>query len=205
MNQTPLLVSTALLLVAGPFAVGKTVITDELTGFLGLKKSVSVTTRPPRPDEVDGVNYHFKSPAEFLALVRAGAFLEYATINGHWYGTLKQFVLDSLANGERLILTLDVQGLKSLRSMEEDIIQHNLMSVYLHAPIETLIRRALKRPGGMADEELGRRVKRAIQIEDPERAHFDLILENLDGSFEQNVKTLQRWFERRIIERDADR
>ncbi len=101
----------ALVVISGPSGAGKTSICDEL-----LKRipnscwSISVTTRPRRGQEVDGVAYHFITPAEFERMVAAGELLEHAEYCGHAYGTPRRPVEECLAAGRVVIMEIDVQG-----------------------------------------------------------------------------------------------
>lgn len=103
-----------LVIVSGPSGVGKSTIMPLVRGRFGerLRMSVSATTRPPRPGEVDGVNYHFLSHDEFQRRLAAGQFLESVEVfgRGHWYGTLMDEVLPSLEKGGWVILEIDVDG-----------------------------------------------------------------------------------------------
>ena len=94
---------TALYVISGPSGVGKGTVCKALLAELGegpnrqLTLSISATTRPMRPGEVDGVNYHFLSQEDFLRRVDNGEFLEYATVYGNYYGTLRSAVQQELA------------------------------------------------------------------------------------------------------------
>ena len=103
-----------LVVVSGPSGVGKsTVVREVIAACEGrLKKSVSATTRPPRPGEVDGGDYHFISDAEFRRRREAGEFLECVEVfgRGHWYGTLWTEVRSSLTAGKWVLLEIDVDG-----------------------------------------------------------------------------------------------
>ena len=103
--------SAKLFVVSGPSGVGKGTLVSLLRNKrpnLGL--TVSATTRPPRPDEVDGIAYYFLSDEEFERRVKAGDFLEWAHVHGHCYGTLKSEVDRLLSTGQSVVLEIDVQG-----------------------------------------------------------------------------------------------
>lgn len=107
----------SLLVISGPSGVGKgTLVKEVLPLFQDLTLSVSMTTRSPRPGEVQGVNYFFVTREEFESLTREGAFLEYAVYNGNYYGTPRPFVLEQLRAGRDVILEIDVQGAAQIRS-----------------------------------------------------------------------------------------
>jgi len=106
-----------LLVLSGPSGVGKDALLSRLLQpnssslwLIGLRKCVTATTRAPRPGEVDGVDYHFWDEATFHAQIEEGAFLEYARVFGHHYGTPHAGVEDCRAAGEDVILKIDVQG-----------------------------------------------------------------------------------------------
>jgi guanylate kinase len=82
--------------------------------------SISATTRAMRPKEVDGVDYHFLDEAEFHRRRAAGDFLESASYNGNYYGTLRQPMLDALEAGKIFILEIEVQGTQQLRDADVD-------------------------------------------------------------------------------------
>jgi len=100
-----------LIVLSGPAGVGKgTVCTALRSRMPELVYSVSATTRSPRPGEVDGVNYFFKSKEEFLSLIERDEMLEYAEYVGNYYGTPRHFVDSTLASGRNVILEIEVQG-----------------------------------------------------------------------------------------------
>lgn len=104
--------------VSAPSGTGKTTACKILREkFPELKFSVSHTTRPPRPNEVDGMCYHFISEAEFKKKVGQGEFLEWAKVHNNYYGTAMETLDSHINNGEDLLLDLDVQGVQSLKKM----------------------------------------------------------------------------------------
>ena len=99
-----------LFVLSGPSGAGKGTICKEIVKSTGVGLSISVTTRSPRGSEVHGKNYLFVSDDEFQTMVDEGAFLEYANIYGHRYGTPKEPVLAQLAAGRDIILEIEMQG-----------------------------------------------------------------------------------------------
>lgn len=127
-----------LLIVSGPSGSGKTTLcrraeADGLTAY-----SISCTTRPPRPGEQDGVDYHFLTPEVFAAKVAAGEFLEHATVHGNSYGTLKADIIDLLQQGKNVVMDIDVQGAASIRACGDSIIRRAYADVYIHVPAAEL-------------------------------------------------------------------
>ncbi len=108
----------SLTVLAGPTAVGKgTVSTYVRDHYPQVWLSVSATTRAPRPGEVDGVHYFFVSNEQFDALERDGQLLEWAVVhNSHRYGTLRSSVEEALAGGRSVLLEIDLQGARQVRS-----------------------------------------------------------------------------------------
>lgn len=102
-----------LIIISGPSGAGKSTVVGQLLVDcpLPLQLSVSATTRPPRPGEVDGTDYQFITPDEFTTLQQQDAFLECKEVFGigHWYGTLRDQVVTSLNQGKWVVLEIDVQ------------------------------------------------------------------------------------------------
>lgn len=105
-----------LVVLSGPSGVGKGTVCRQLLRLRpSLQLSVSLTTRQPRPDEETGRDYEFTTPAGFRKLIAGDAFLEWAVVYGHYYGTLRRTVEENLARGTDLLLEIDVQGALQIR------------------------------------------------------------------------------------------
>ena len=119
-----------MVILSSPSGVGKTTLTKKKIQqkFQNFKISVSHTTRKPRSNEVDGVDYYFVSPKEFQHLIKENKFYEYAKIFGNFYGTLKENV-DKIMLKSDIIFDLDWQGTKQLSKYEN----LNLVKIYLVA------------------------------------------------------------------------
>jgi guanylate kinase len=165
-----------LVVLAGPTAVGKgTVAAYIRTHFPQVWLSVSMTTRHPRPGEVDGVHYFFVDEAEFDRLVDAGEFLEYATVHGRAkYGTPRGPVERALADGRLAMLEIDLQGARQVRSS-----MPGALFAFLAPPSwEELVRRLVGR-GTETSEERDRRLRTARE-ELAAAAEFDVVIVNDD-------------------------
>ena len=106
--------------VSGPSGVGKDAVIQEMRQKLPdfhYAVSVSATTRRPRPGEIDGVHYHFLERERFEQLVEQGEFLEHAVVYGNLYGVPKQRVRSALAQGQSVIIKVDVQGARTIREI----------------------------------------------------------------------------------------
>jgi guanylate kinase len=155
--------------ITGPSGVGKgTLIRGLLERVPELELSVSATTRKPRPGERDGVDYHFLSPEEFEAHVAAGDFLEHASYSGNRYGTLRSEVERRLAEGKPVVLEIEVQGARQVRSAMPEAV-----AVFITPPSREALRaRLIGRGTDTADQvdERMRTAERELEAR-PEFAH----------------------------------
>ena len=144
-----------LFVVSAPSGAGKTTLCDALRQTPDFLYSVSCTTRPPRSDEMEGEDYRFLSEKDFLARVKAGEFLEHARVHEHYYGTLRQPLIDHLKKGVDVLIDIDTQGAVAIRSCSDSFVRESLADVFIMPPnLEELRRRLTKR-----------RTERAAQIE----------------------------------------
>lgn len=128
-----------LFIIAAPSGAGKTSLVGALLRQRDdIAVSVSHTTRPPRPGEVDGDAYHFVAEAEFKALVGQGRFLEHARVFDHYYGTSRDGVRQTLATGKSLILEIDWQGARQVAARQPDCV-----SIFILPPDYATLRRRL--------------------------------------------------------------
>lgn len=147
-----------LVVLAGPTAVGKGTVVRALRDMApDVYVSVSATTRDPRAGEQDGVHYHFLTEDEFISRVDAGEFLEWAVVHGHHrYGTLRGPVVERLAQGESVLLEIDLQGARQVKEAMPDA-----LFVFLAPPSwEELVERLVGR-GTEGEEERERRLATA--------------------------------------------
>jgi guanylate kinase len=164
-----------LVVLAGPSGVGKGTIVERLLGRdLGLWKSISYTSRAPRPDEVDGVDYHFVTRAEFEALRDAGGFLEWFEVFGDLKGTPRAPVAERLAAGDDVLLEIDVQGALKVR----EVFPHALL-VFVKPPSPEELRRRLTERGTESAEALDARLA-AAAVEEAQAGRFDAVVVNHD-------------------------
>jgi guanylate kinase len=159
--------------LSGPSGVGKgTVVTALARRVPHLWVSVSVTTRFPRPGEVDGVNYRFVSDAEFDRMIAAGEFLEYATYGKHRYGTPRQPVEVKLALGVPALLEIDLQGARQVKEVLPDVFR-----VFLTPPSWDELERRLTGRGTESPEIAAARLARA-RLELAASTEFDAVVVN---------------------------
>jgi guanylate kinase len=133
-----------LFVMSSPSGAGKTTLSRKLLAAdNNISMSVSVTTRKPRPGEVDGKDYHFITPAKFDAMVKAGELLEWATVFGNSYGTPKKPVEDALQAGRDVLFDIDWQGTQQLaQAMPEDLVRLFILPPTPDALRQRLINRA---------------------------------------------------------------
>jgi guanylate kinase len=135
-----------LFVVAAPSGAGKTTLCEALRQTPDFIYSVSCTTRPPRPGEIDGEDYYFISEEEFRRRIDAGEFLEYANVHGNYYGTLRSTVIQHLTDGIDVLIDIDIQGVAKIRAFPDTYIQEAIADVFIMPPsLEELRRRLTKR------------------------------------------------------------
>lgn len=104
-----------LFVVSGPSGAGKGTICKKLLERLDIDLSISMTTRSPRPGEIDGVNYYFTTKEQFEQGISDHSFLEYAQVYGNYYGTPRQTVCKKMEQGTDVVLEIDIQGALKIR------------------------------------------------------------------------------------------
>ena len=172
MTTTP----ARLTVLAGPTAVGKgTVSADIRARYPQVWLSVSMTTREPRPGEVDGLHYHFVTPERFDEMASRGELLEWAVVHGcNRYGTPRRPVIERLEAGEPALLEIDLQGARQVRQSMPDA-----RFVFLAPPSwDELVRRLVGR-GTEGEEERERRLATA-RVELAAESEFDHVVVNDD-------------------------
>lgn len=146
-----------LFVVSGPSGAGKSTLIEHLRREIPhLGFSVSATTRPPRPGDVDGQTYHFLTDAEFEARIAEGALYEYAQVYGRWYGTPRAGVDAMLGEGRSVVLDIDVQGSAQVRRLAPDAVH-----VFILPPDMATLASRLNGRGTDAQDVVARRLSDA--------------------------------------------
>jgi guanylate kinase len=136
--------------ITGPSGVGKgTLIRSLVQQVPELEVSVSATTRPPRPGEADGVDYHFLSEEEFDRRLAAGEFVEHARYSGHRYGTLRSELESRIAAGVPVVLEIEIQGARQVRDAMPEAVQVFIAPPSLEALRARLVGRGTNSPRDM--------------------------------------------------------
>jgi guanylate kinase len=147
-----------MLVLSSPSGAGKTTLSRMLLkADRGVELSVSVTTRPKRPGEIDGRDYHFIDRARFETMVKAGDLLEWAEVFNHRYGTPRRPVYAALRAGRDVLFDIDWQGTQQLREKARD----DLVSVFILPPSAKELERRLKRRAQDTKVVIGSRMSKA--------------------------------------------
>ena len=129
-----------LFIISAPSGSGKSTLTNRLRSIVpNLEFSVSYTTRPPRGSEQSGRDYFFITRDEFERMIAEGEFLEYAEVFGNYYGTARRFLREAFARGHDLLLDIDVQGAKQVKSKAPDAV-----SIFILPPSREELERRLR-------------------------------------------------------------
>lgn len=172
------------IVLAAPSGAGKTSLAQALverrrdTVF-----SLSATTRPPRPGERHGVDYEFVDEAGFESLVATGELLEWAVVHGRRYGTLRRGVADALAAGKTVLLDIDVQGARDLRTTLPEAVL-----IFVLPPSAAEMLRRIQNRSSESRDELATRLRTAL-AEIDQVSEFDYVLVNDD--FEDTMRDLE--------------
>ena len=177
-----------MLVLSSPSGAGKTTIASELRKREEhLMISTSVTTRIPRPGEQEGKDYFFVNQQTFETMLENEAFLEYAKVFNHYYGTPKKFVFNTLKQGKDIIFDIDWQGTQQLAQFARD----DLVSVFILPPsVEALQERLLKRGQDSHDVMNLRMEQAANEISHWPEYDYVIINEDLEHSILQVQKVL---------------
>lgn len=142
----------------------------------GWRRGLTCTTRAPRPDEKDGEDYKFLSKDEFVRMASRGAFVEFAFVYGNGYGTPRDEILSAWADGKNVILVLDTQGKKAVKTLFPDAI-----TVFLKPPSMEELERRIRGRGTESEEAVRRRLDEA-EAEMKKAGEYDHVLINADAA-----------------------
>lgn len=162
-----------LFIVSAPSGTGKTTLVERLVQVVpNLAMSRSYTSRPARPGEQDGVDYNFISRERFDAMVRDGAFLEWADVFGHCYGTAAADTDDSLSRGRDVVLVIDVQGARQVRSRGIETV-----GIFVLPPSAAILEQRLRGRSKDSEEQMRRRLQVACREVD-EFSQYEYLVVN---------------------------
>ncbi|MCR2832994.1 guanylate kinase [Parerythrobacter lacustris] len=163
-------------ILSSPSGAGKTTISHMLLGAdEEIQLSVSATTRPKRPGEVDGIDYHFVTEAKFDAMVEGDDFYEWAEVFGHKYGTPKGYIRKGLKEGQDFLFDIDWQGTQQLKQKDEQ----DVVTVFILPPTLEALRHRLETRAQDSEDVIDRRMDRA-RAEISHWAEYDYVVINDD-------------------------
>ena len=178
-----------LLVISSPSGTGKTTICKKLLEYdKNIHLSVSVTTRKKRKNEVEGIDYYFRSKKDFLNLKSQNSFIENALVFENYYGTLKSEVLEQLENGIDVLIDIDWQGTRQITQA----MKGNLIKIFLLPPSIDELKKRLSKRNSDSIKEINFRMSKALK----EIKHFDeydyvLVNDNLENTFQKIVKIIE--------------
>ena len=178
--------NSILIVLSGPSGVGKDAVLNHMkNNHMDYHFTVTVTTREKRPNEIEGVDYIFIKKPKFESLRENDDLLESAEVYGNFYGIPKSQVLDALSSGKDVIMKLDVQGAKTIKSLAP-----NALFIFLAAPTIESLRTRLEKRMTESPEALETRLNTA-KMENTESEWFDHIIINEDDEIDKTVKELE--------------
>ena len=185
MSTTP-----RLFVISGPAGVGRGTLVSRIRELRpDLDETVSATTRPPRPGEVEGVSYHYLSDAEFARRVAAGEFLEHADVHGHSYGTLRSEVESRIARGRSVILEIDYQGAFQVRQAFPAAVL-----VFIEPPSFEELERRLRGRGTEDEEHIELRLKNARhEIEIGEQYDVRVVNDEVERAAQELLEVMAKY------------
>ena len=155
------------IVLSAPSGCGKSTLIDMLLQeYCDIVYSISCTTRAPRGEEEDGIDYHFLAKGRFEELIRENAFVEYAKVHDNYYGTLKAPIQEVLAEGNSMILDIDVQGAAKVRDYvrslpNTDPLKIGYVDIFINPPSMEELRSRLEGRGTDAPDVIERRMANA--------------------------------------------
>lgn len=193
---TPIMRRGLMLVLSSPSGAGKTTVSRMLLEKnSNLEMSVSVTTRPRRPQEKAGEDYHFIDLTEFNKKIEQQELLEYAKVFGHYYGTPKDTVVQALHKGRDVLFDIDWQGTQQLSEKARS----DVVSIFILPPSTRELERRLKARAQDSLEEVARRMAKAAD-EMSHWAEYDYIIVNYD--IEKSVREVQAILEAERLRRE---
>ncbi|MBP5319945.1 MAG: guanylate kinase [Kiritimatiellae bacterium] len=178
------------IVISAPSGAGKTTLCDLLLQtYPELCYSISCTTREPRVNEEDGVDYHFLPEETFTRFIREGKFLEHAEVHGNYYGTLKEPITEVLKERQCMLLDIDVKGARQVRETVstlplDDPMRDGFVDIFIQPPSMEVLRQRLENRGTDAPEVIEKRLVNAQE----EMTHADeymyrVVNDDLDMAF----------------------
>lgn len=181
-----------LIVVSAPSGAGKSTLCDRiLAERKDIIYSVSCTTRAPRGNEQNGIDYNFMTPDDFRRRVDAGDFLEYASVHDNFYGTLKESVQSAMDTGHSVIMDIDVQGAAQVREAlkhmpPDDPMALGFVDIFIMPPSIDVLRERLEGRGEDAPEVIQRRLQNAAaEMERAGEYRYQIVNDDLERALDE--------------------
>ena len=195
-----------LFVLSAPSGAGKSTLRENLRPKGDFIYSVSCTTRAPRPGEVDGEDYRFLTADDFGARLAHGQFLEYAQVHGHFYGTLRESVLEHLRAGVDVLVDIDVKGAETIRACDDPMIREALADVFIVPPNLEELRRRLQKRGTETAAQIDRRLQDAAgEMERWREYRYTIISGTMEEDLQKfrAIMKAERYLSRRLTPNSA--
>jgi guanylate kinase len=182
-----------LFILSAPSGAGKTTLCKKLLRrFSEIRFSISHTTRPPRPDETEGVDYFFITREKFLAGIENSTWAEWAEVHGNYYGTSMSFLNQSLSSGIHVLLDIDIQGARQILQKYPDAI-----TVFIMPPSIEILRSRLRKRGTESEDMIEQRIMNAKQeIQSKDLYRYIIVNDNLEDSTEALCRIVKEHLKR---------
>ncbi len=187
-----------ILILSSPSGAGKTTLTRSLVQERAGELSISVTTRPKRPSEIEGKHYHFIDEKKFLAMRDRDELLEWAEVHGNYYGTPREPVEQTLASGQDMVFDIDYQGTRQVRQKLPD----DVVTVFVLPPSFKELKARLERRAEDAPDVIAKRLANArVEMERWVEYDYVIVNEDLGDSFEKlkAIQTAERLKRDRLV------
>ena len=194
--------SGLLAIISGPSGVGKSTVVSRLLEYQKeFWFSISVTTRPPRPNESDGVEYRFINEKEFFEMEKDGELLEWAKVHGFYYGTPKEPMDEQLKEGRVAVVEVDVQGAQKIRQRVDDGLMKKggVVFIFLIPPSVDILAMRLRRRKTEDPEALNFRLRAALsELQVMEKYDYIVVNDRVDNAVEK-IRAIIRAEKERVL------
>jgi len=187
-----------LIVMSAPSGTGKTTLCDRLLqDYPEITYSISCTTRGPRGDEEDGVDYFFVAPAEFERRRASRLFLEHATVHGNRYGTLRGPVEEAMAEGQSVLMDIDVEGAGQVRAFVEALppdhaMRAGFVDIFIRPPSLAALQSRLQGRGEDADEAVALRLRNAAgEMACAHEFTHQIVNDHLETAYRELVEVIE--------------
>jgi len=191
-----------LFVVSAPSGAGKSTLVNAVRQTPDFVYSVSCTTRPPRPGETDGEDYHFITIEEFDRRRLGGEFLEHAQVHGNYYGTLRSTVAGHLQSGVDVLIDIDVQGARQIRDDPSPEIRASIADIFIMPPSLDELRRRLTKRGTETAAQIEIRLQNAdAEMEVWRDYRYTIISGSVEEDLEKfrHIMRAERYLSRRMM------